>query len=208
MSRSPRKSKVRRASRPVVAIGRSRWLRPTRTDSSGVEAAGGAPIVSLYALSALLRPGAGLDPEELAQVGIEDSSEFDPGTQFQYSNTNPVLLGLVLEKVTGKPIGELYRQWLIEPLGLQETSFPDTDPSRPEPYAHGYTLQGQSDGKPADATVWNPSWGWTAGAMISRVDDLLVYGQALGTGEALLPPERRPSGSTPSCVTCRRSTPT
>jgi D-alanyl-D-alanine carboxypeptidase len=110
--------------------------------------------------------------------------------------------------VTGKPIGELYRQWLIEPLGLQETSFPDTDPSRPEPHAHGYTLQGQSDGKPADATVWNPSWGWTAGAMISRVDDLLVYGQALGTGEALLPPERRPSGSTPSCVICRRSTPT
>jgi D-alanyl-D-alanine carboxypeptidase len=46
-------------------------------------------------------------------------------------------------------------------------------------------------GEPVDATDWNPSWGWTAGAMISTVDDLLVYGRALGTGEGLLPPEQQ-----------------
>jgi D-alanyl-D-alanine carboxypeptidase len=130
-------------------------------------------------------------PKELAQVGIEDSPEFDPGTQFQYSNTNLVLLGLVLEKVTGKPIGELYREWIIEPLGLRETSFPNADPALPEPHAQGYTLQGQSNGRPADATDWNPSWGWTAGGMVSAVDDLLIYGQALGTGEGLLPPKQQ-----------------
>ncbi len=128
-------------------------------------------------------------PEELAQVGIEDSPAFDPGTEFQYSNTNTVLLGLVLEQVTGKPIGELYRERIIEPLGLRETSFPDGDPSLPSPHARGYTLQGQSDGEPVDATDWNPSWGWTAGGMISTVEDMLVYGRALGTGEGLLPPE-------------------
>jgi D-alanyl-D-alanine carboxypeptidase len=130
-------------------------------------------------------------PEELAQIGIEDSPAFDPGTEFQYSNTNTVLLGLVLEKVTGEPIGNLYRKQIIEPLGLRETSFPDADPSLPEPHAQGYTLQGQSDGKPADATDWNPSWGWSAGAMISTVEDLLVYGRALGTGEGLLPPKQQ-----------------
>jgi D-alanyl-D-alanine carboxypeptidase len=130
-------------------------------------------------------------PEELAQIGIEDSPKFDPGTEFEYSNTNTVLLGLVLEKVTGEPIGNLYRKQIIEPLGLGETSFPDADPSLPDPHAQGYTLQGQSDGKPADATDWNPSWGWTAGAMISTVEDLLVYGRALGTGEGLLPPEQQ-----------------
>ena len=47
------------------------------------------------------------EPEELARIGIEDSPLFDPGTEFNYSNTNYVLLGLVLEQVTGKPIGEL-----------------------------------------------------------------------------------------------------
>ena len=132
-------------------------------------------------------------PEELVKIGIEDSPLFDPGTQFDYSNTNYVLLGLVLEQVTGKPIGELYRRWIIEPLGLKDTSFPDTsDTSLPDPHAQGYTLQGESSGeKPRDATDWNASWTWTAGMMISTVDDLLVYGRALGTGKGLLSPEQQ-----------------
>jgi len=129
-------------------------------------------------------------PKELAQVGIKDSPLFDPGTKWHYSNTNYVLLGLVLEQVTGKPIGDLYSEQIIEPLGLKNTSFPEpTDSSIPDPHAQGYTLQGQSDGEPADATDWNPSWAWTAGGMISTVEDLLVYGRALGTGKGLLSPE-------------------
>lgn len=86
-----------------------------------------------------------------------------------------MLLGLVLEQVTGKPIGELYRQRIIEPLDLKDTSFPHTsDNSLPEPHAQGYTLQGQSSGgEPRDATDWNVSWTWTAGGMISTIDDLL-----------------------------------
>jgi D-alanyl-D-alanine carboxypeptidase len=130
-------------------------------------------------------------PEELMQFGIEDSPAFDPGTEFQYSNTNTVLLGLVLEQVSGEPIGDLYREWIIEPLGLQQTSFPNADPAFPDPHPQGYTLQGQEDGEPLNATDWNPSWGWTAGGMISTVDDLLVYGRALGTGEGLLPSEQQ-----------------
>ena len=132
-------------------------------------------------------------PEELAQAGIKDSPQFDPGTEWFYSNTNYVLLGLVLEQVTGKPIGELYREQIIEPLGLTNTSFPDpADSSIPEPHAQGYTLQGQSSGdKPIDSTDWSPSEAWTAGSMISTVDDLLVYGRALGTGKGLLPPEKQ-----------------
>jgi D-alanyl-D-alanine carboxypeptidase len=130
-------------------------------------------------------------PEELVQYGIADSPAFDPGTDFQYSNTNTVLLGLVLEQVRGEPIGDLYREGIIEPLGLRETSFPNADPAFPDPHPQGYTLQGQDDGEPVTATDWNPSWGWTAGAMISTVDDLLVYGRALGTGEGLLSPEQQ-----------------
>lgn len=131
-------------------------------------------------------------PQELVQVGIKDSPLFDPGTDFHYSNTNTVLLGLVLEQVTGKPIGELYRERIIEPLGLQDTSFSGADPSIPDPHAHGYTLFGQSAGaEPVDATDWNPSVAWTAGGIISTVEDLLVYGQAMGTGDGLLSPEQQ-----------------
>src|SRR5215208_3769612 len=119
-------------------------------------------------------------PEELVQIGINDSPLFDPGTQWHYSNTNTLLLGLVLEKVTGDSIGQLYREWIIEPLGLKGTSFPDADPSIPDPHAQGYTLQGQSSGgEPIDATDWSPSEGWTAGSMISTAEDLLSYGRVL-----------------------------
>jgi D-alanyl-D-alanine carboxypeptidase len=131
-------------------------------------------------------------PEELARIGIKESPLFDPGSEWFYSNTNYVLLGLVLEKVTGKPIGELYRMEIIEPLDLRETSFPYGNSALPEPYDHGYTLQGRSSGqKPIDSTHWSPSEAWTAGEMISTVDDLLVYGRALGTGRGLLPPEQQ-----------------
>jgi D-alanyl-D-alanine carboxypeptidase len=129
-------------------------------------------------------------PEDLARFGIEESPLFDPGTGWFYSNTNYVLLGLVLEQVTGKPIGQLYQKEIIEPLGLEETSFPNGDSAIPEPYDHGYTLQGKSSGsKPIDSTHWSPSEAWTAGEMISTVGDLLVYGRALGTGKGLLSPQ-------------------
>ena len=132
-------------------------------------------------------------PEKLTQVGIKGSPLFDPGTKWHYSNTNTVMLGLVLEQLTGETIGELYRERIIEPLGLEGTSFPDlADSSVPEPHAQGYTLQDQSSGAdPIDATDWSPSVAWTAGEMISTVEDLLAYGRALGTGEGLLPPEQQ-----------------
>ena len=105
------------------------------------------------------------EPEQLVQIGLKDSPLFDPGTEWQYSNTNYILLGLVLEQVTGETIGQLYRERIIEPLGLQDTSFPDlADSSLPDPHAQGYTLKGQSSGgEPLDTTDWNFSWAWTAG---------------------------------------------
>ena len=133
------------------------------------------------------------EPEQLVQIGLKDSPLFDPGTEWQYSNTNYILLGLVLEQVTDETIGQLYRERIIEPLGLRDTSFPDrANSSLPEPHAQGYTLKGQSSGgEPLDTTDWNFSWAWTAGEMISTVEDLLAYGRALGTGEGLFSPEQQ-----------------
>lgn len=127
-------------------------------------------------------------PQALVDLvkGVEPM--YPPGAKTFYSNTNTVLLGMVIEQVTGKPIDQVMQEQIIEPLGLSATIFP-TDASFPEPHATGYTTQGTDDLKPVDATGWNPSWGWTAGAMISDLDDLLVWGEALTTGEGLLSPE-------------------
>jgi D-alanyl-D-alanine carboxypeptidase len=130
-------------------------------------------------------------PQELARIGIEDSPMFDPGTDWYYSNTNFILLGLVLEQVTGKPLERLYSKQIIKPLHLKETSFPDAaDSSSPDPHAQGYVLQSR-DAEPLNATEWNPSWGWAAGGMISTAKDMLLYGHALGTGQGLLPPKQQ-----------------
>jgi D-alanyl-D-alanine carboxypeptidase len=147
-------------------------------------------------------------PEQLVQIGLKDSPLFDPGTEWHYSNTNTLLLGLVLEQVSGESIGELYGQRIIEPLRLQGTSFPTgADTSLLDPHAQGYTLEGQSSGaEPIDATDWNASWTGAAGEIISTVDDLLSYGRALGTGKVCSPQHSRTSGSTRLSVTCRRST--
>ncbi|WP_253949241.1 serine hydrolase [Mangrovicoccus sp. HB161399] len=127
-------------------------------------------------------------PQELLGYAVPASPIFEPGGRFDYSNTNTVLLGLVIEKVTGAPVGDAMRSMIIGPLGLQDTIWPEASPDLPEPYARGFTLQGDDipPEDPADATFWNPSWGWTAGEMISTLDDLLAYGHALATGQGLL----------------------
>ena len=128
-------------------------------------------------------------PQELVDLVDGAEPDFAPGEETSYSNTNTVLLGMVIEQVTGQPIDEVIQENIIDPLGLTGTVFP-TDGSFAEPHAQGYTVQGQDDGVPADATDWNPSWGWSAGAMISTLGDLLVYGDALVAGdEALLSPD-------------------
>ncbi|HEX3514648.1 MAG TPA: serine hydrolase domain-containing protein [Trebonia sp.] len=102
-----------------------------------------------------------------------------PPVHRMYSNTNYILLGMIIQKVTGQsPITEIGRR-ILAPLGLHGTSFPLTSKQIPAPYAHGY------DG-PMDVTnLVNPSITWTAGAMISTVDDLARFYRALVTGRLL-----------------------
>ena len=81
-------------------------------------------------------------PLELVVAGVADSPIFEPGTSFDYSNTNLVLLGLVIEQVTGKPVQQVFADKIYSPLGLTNTSWPGDQTEMPEPYAQGFTLQG------------------------------------------------------------------
>ena len=126
--------------------------------------------------------------DDLIAIGLGESPLFAPGEKFDYSNTNTMLLGKVAEKVTGKSFDEVLRTQIFEPLKLANTSWPGESTAIPAPYPQGFTLQGNAATRdnPSNATNWNPSWGGAAGELISDIDDLLVYGRALGTGQGLL----------------------
>ncbi len=136
------------------------------------------------------RPQTIFTPDELLAIGLAESPIFAPGERFDYSNTNTVLLGKVIEKVTGQPLGEVFKQMIFEPLGLTNTLWPGESTAIPEPYPQGFTLQGDAatPENPSNATNWNPAWGWATGDLISNMSDLLTYGRALGTGQGLLDP--------------------
>jgi D-alanyl-D-alanine carboxypeptidase len=123
-------------------------------------------------------------PQELLSYSITTPLQFAPDQGFQYSNTNTILLGLVVEKVSGESIGDYIAQHITKPIGMTQTSFP-TDSSLPSPHAQGYANT-TPDGSVADATNWNPTWTWSAGQMVSTLHDLRIWAPRLATGRGLL----------------------
>jgi D-alanyl-D-alanine carboxypeptidase len=147
-------------------------------------------------------------PDDLLVIGYSEPALFAPGTAYDYSNTNYILLGLVMEQVTGKTAGELFKERLIDPLGLEDTTLPTLDDaSIPSVHAHGYMFTTAEKGGgpdpaltpgqqlaaaggellPTDWSAANPSWGWTAGSVISTADDLVVWADAVVDGRLLSP---------------------
>lgn len=124
-----------------------------------------------------------LSLEEILTWIRESTPDFAPGAEFRYSNSNYIILGFLIEAVTGKTPETAIQERLIAPLGLTETSFPLT-PSMPDPYMHGYFAAALGDPL-IDVTRSNPRFPWTAGAMISTLADLRVWVEALANGSLL-----------------------
>jgi D-alanyl-D-alanine carboxypeptidase len=124
-------------------------------------------------------------PRELLAIAFRHKNQFTPGTQFDYSNTNTILLGLVVEKMTHRTLREDFRDMITRPSGLDHTFLP-VAAEFPRPHAHGYTVQTPT-GAEADATDFNPSWGWAAGAMISDLEDMHHWAVDVATGRLLTP---------------------
>lgn len=125
-------------------------------------------------------------PQQLVDFIAGQPPMFAPGTQMFYSNTNTVLLGMVIEQVTGKPIEQVMSEKIFTPLGMGNTLLPGDSPDLPIPFWQGITTQGLPENAQKDATFWNPSWTFTAGEAISNLDDLIIWAKALATGEGLL----------------------
>ncbi|WP_291057038.1 serine hydrolase domain-containing protein [Herbiconiux sp.] len=133
-------------------------------------------------------PTAAYTPDELVEATVAVSPAAEPGERFLYSNGNSVILGQIIEEVTGNAFADELRERILEPLDLTGTVWPGESAALPKPFARGYTLNGDTEGTgvPEDSTDWNPSWAWTAGELISTTDDLLTMGRALGTGRSIL----------------------
>lgn len=121
---------------------------------------------------------------ELIDASFAEPMDFAPDEKWAYSNTNTVLLSMVVERVTGMPFGDYLQQNILGPLGLTQTSYP-ANGVMPGPYAHGYTQR--PDGQRFDATLWNPSWADAAGKIVSTATDLRTWTTALGRGTLLTP---------------------
>jgi D-alanyl-D-alanine carboxypeptidase len=128
-------------------------------------------------------------PADLVAGALSHGSQFTPGSQYQYSNTNFVVLGMLVEHVTGKPFATVLNERILQPLGMNDTRFivPSTDIGGP--HAVGYLTQDDRSKPLFDATAQTASWIWTAGAAISSTADLNTYWRALTAG-ALLPKEQ------------------
>jgi D-alanyl-D-alanine carboxypeptidase len=125
-------------------------------------------------------------PEELVAVGTAHPPLFPPGHGLAYSNTGYILIGLVLEKVTGQPVQDLVTQRVVQPLRLHDTFFATSARFR-GPYAHGYFPPSLTGDGYLDTSSWPPSFAWTAGALVSTAPDLARFYQALLSGRLLSP---------------------
>lgn len=123
-------------------------------------------------------------PGDLLAIGYSRSPIFAPNAQWDYSNTNTALLGVIVEKVSGQSLSSFVADNILAPLNLAHTATP-VDAKFPGPHSHGYTSG--PNGTVLDATNWSPSWGFGAGNMISTLDDLFVWVRALATGALLSP---------------------
>ena len=145
--------------------------------------------------------GTALDPfkqwtdDKLIHIGISQPMDFDPGTNWGYSHTNYVILGRVLEKITGKPMADIMRQYIIEPMGLNNTSSNGNTPGIPQPVLHTFSserreiLRIPSDiGFYEDATFWNPSWTTAKGAILTtNIYDMTTSMEIIGSGKLVSP---------------------
>jgi D-alanyl-D-alanine carboxypeptidase len=123
-------------------------------------------------------------PDELVALALERPLACAPGTCWSYAHTNFVILGKVLEKAAGRPLEDLIREGILEPLALKNTRSEATAIIQ-QPVLHAFDAE---RGKYEESTYWNPSWTLARGAiMTSNVPDILASATAIATGRLVSP---------------------
>jgi CubicO group peptidase (beta-lactamase class C family) len=145
-------------------------------------------------------------PREQIAIGLSTPRVFEPGTNWDYSHTNYVILGLALEEITGKPLATLLHENVLVPLELKNTISSSTA-AIPEPVLHAFSSERRealgiapSTRFYEESTFWNPSWTLARGAIqTTNIYDMTATAVAVGEG-TLLSPESHQAQVAPSLI--------
>ncbi|MBB6414648.1 serine hydrolase [Streptomyces sp. AK010] len=128
-------------------------------------------------------------PEQLVALAMRHKPDFPAGTRWAYSNTNYVLAGMIIEKITGRTWEQQVHDRILRPLGLQTTDTPGTKPFLPHPHTANYQ-QFTVDGPMVDTTIpYRPFDSGADGSMTGTARDLNRFFTALANGRLLKPAE-------------------
>ncbi|MFJ8476022.1 serine hydrolase domain-containing protein [Kitasatospora sp. NPDC094011] len=131
-----------------------------------------------------------LSPRDTLDIALRHDAAFAPGTRWGYSNTNYLVAGMIVEKVTGRPLAEELDKRVIKRIGLRHTYLPaSAETTLRGPHPDGYHKDGP-DGSLRDVTEIDPSAAWAAGAMVSTSSDLTrFFSELMQEGRLLSGPE-------------------
>jgi D-alanyl-D-alanine carboxypeptidase len=132
-----------------------------------------------------IKPDSIWDPRKIIAWAVKQKPYFPPGAGYHYTNTNYLLLGLIVEAITKDTVGNQIRTRVITPFGLTETSYPATM-SMPDPWAHGYGLDKHRNWEDVSNTVPVTLMG-SAGEMISDMNDMRRWIQLYVDGKTSKP---------------------
>ncbi|MGK5641978.1 serine hydrolase domain-containing protein [Streptomyces sp. URMC 126] len=125
-------------------------------------------------------------PRDLIALALTEKSRFTPGEKgkWEYSNTNYVVLGLLVERLTGHTLGQEIDRRLVRPLRLKNTSVP-SGPRLTSRHLHGYERYPRPTAPYADITEYDANVFWGAGNVVSDTHDLNTFFRALADGRLL-----------------------
>ena len=123
-------------------------------------------------------------PRDLLDTALGKPAAFEPGTQWKYTNTNYIVLGILIERVSQRPVGEQIDQRIVKKLGLSHTYLPGNGEKKLHgPHPQSYHLS--AEGKLEDMTDLDTSLAWAAGGMVSTPSELNTFFQAVLDGRLL-----------------------
>ncbi|MBW5480462.1 serine hydrolase [Streptomyces bambusae] len=123
---------------------------------------------------------------ELVDLSLREPRTTEPGAAYAYSNTNFVVVGMLIEQATGHPVGKEYQRRIIRKLGLRNTSYVHPGTAIEGMHVRGYLHPDEAGAPLVDSTEQTVSWAQSAGAVISNPADLNTFMSAL-LGGRLLP---------------------
>lgn len=121
-----------------------------------------------------LNPQKKWQPNELLNIALSHPLNFIPGTKWDYSNSNTIIAGLIIEKITGNSLKTEIENRIIKKFGLMNTFFP-TNSEMPfgKQYCHGYNIT--STGIADVSESYDPSFAWAAGSLITNINDISIW---------------------------------